>query len=326
MSMSNPQVPVPLWRSNLGMAEASARIRREIQEWAGSEALRSLVMEWGVEPPARGDLLQMLRWLDRFSAQQWDFRQGAERNLAAEPTLTPKQEHAATAAASALGLAAARPPEGKAYDHVLVLGGLLRACIVRPRYAAALVEDGLEVGDITGLCGFRPLRGDEIEMAQRFVPGVKDEFDAMVVGMQEAFDVPGPLTSPVSSGGRGNSDWCVARLSSSPTINVIAAPSSDPVNRRANTSDTYDWWARRNEPLKEARILLITTPIYVPYQGAGAIRVLGVGHGASVETVGVPETYSNLGSGSQRFGPHNYLQELRSAIRGYLSLVEILPS
>jgi hypothetical protein len=101
---------------------------------------------------------------------------------------------------------------------------------------------------------------------------------------------------------------------------VIAAPSSAPEERRANSVDTYHWWAEKVGGLAGRRLLLVTNPIYVPYQGAGAIEVFGLRHGASIETVGVSRGAADLGAQTQTFLPSNYLQEIRSAIRGYRNL------
>jgi hypothetical protein len=91
--------------------------------------------------------------------------------------------------------------------------------------------------------------------------------------------------------------------------------------RRANTADTFVWWAERQRSLQKAHVLLITTAIYVPYQEAGAIRTLAMPYGATVETVGVPPDIADLGVHTQPFAPGNYLQEIRSAIRGYRHLL-----
>jgi hypothetical protein len=131
----------------------------------------------------------------------------------------------------------------------------------------------------------------------------------MVAGMELAF---GPLGEPDVASGDG---WCEYRWG---RLSVLAAPSSDP-GRRANSADTYRFWAAERSG-GATSALVVTTPIYVPYQGAAAVEVLGLECGLAVETVGTSAAASDLGEYTQPFLPAHHLQELRSAIRGMLSL------
>jgi hypothetical protein len=103
-------------------------------------------------------------------------------------------------------------------------------------------------------------------------------------------------------------------------VRVIAAPSTKPGVRRANTPDTYAWFASQVAHLQPGqRLLVVTTSIYVPFQHANAVRMLALPFGVSVETVGAepgdldPRLY-------QQFLAHNYLQEVRSTIRALREL------
>jgi hypothetical protein len=275
---------------------------------------------WGDSPPPADGIAALLDWYDAFSTEHWDFRRGLERNLVASAQLSAGQEESVLSAAEALGLANARAPQRDYYDAVLILGGLVRACLARPAYAAHLLATRLTAGEVVALGGFRSLAGDEVALAKKFGIRSANELHAMVEGVRRAFELE---HDPVYANGGvtgGNTDWEVATFAFAPPLSVIAAPSEDPT-RRANTVDTYNWWARRKHSLKGSRILLVTTTIYVPYQGAGATQVLGIRFGAEVETVGVPDEFADLGEDTQRFTPTNYLQEIRSAIRGYRGLL-----
>ena len=103
-----------------------------------------------------------------------------------------------------------------------------------------------------------------------------------------------------------------------PAVSVLAAPSSD-ASRRANTADTLWFWAQRHAAGTRS-VLLVTTPVYVPYQNAVAVEVLGLRHGLSVETVAVSPAASDLGADTQEFLSSHKLQELRSAIQGMRGL------
>jgi hypothetical protein len=276
-----------------------------VAAWAHSASLRELAAAFG----GRVSRADPLPWLDAFSSEHWDFRGGRERNLATVPSLTAAQQSLVLDLAPELGMSGQETPSRTDYDVVLMTGGMIRAGIVKPRHVATMLENGLEAKRVVFLGGFRPFAGDELELAAALGVSVADEFSAMVAGMELAF---GPLGEPEIV---GDDDWREYRWG---RLSVLAAPSSDP-SRRANSADTYRFWAeKRSEGARTA--LVVTTPIYVPYQGAAAVETLGLPHGLAVETVGTGASASDLGEYTQPFLPGHHLQELRSAIRGMLSL------
>src|SRR5690606_793163 len=142
---------------------------------------------------------------------------------------------------------------------------------------------------------FRQFAGDESELADRLGVTGTDEFDAMRAGMEQAF---GPLGEPAILDDPAESRHASWREESwdraGTRLRVLAAPSSEPRMRRANTADTFRFWAGRHGASARS-ILVITTPVYVPYQGAVAIEVLGLESGLAVETVAVSESANDLG-------------------------------
>lgn len=311
------RLALPCWT---GAADDRARTLAGIDAWADSAALARIVRAFDGENTDRHGA-ELLDWLDEFSAAHWDFRGGAERNLAPVATLPDGVERLVFESAPELGLAGPYSPRLADYDSVLMTGGMIRAEIVKPRFARELLTGGLKTTCVVFLGGFRAFAGDELDLAPVFGVRGDNEFEAMVHGMELAF---GPLGEPEVTGsgaGRGNSDWrvCSWRIDGL-ELRVVAAPSSDPEHRRANTADTYRFWADRVRPREHRSVLVITTPIYVPYQGAGAVEILGLEHGLSVETIGASGSASDLGEHSQRYSAQNHLQEIRSAIRALRSL------
>jgi hypothetical protein len=312
-------VNFPRWENDSLGTPNRPQLRADLEEWIRSEPLVALAEAWGAEAPIGLGPLELYEWFDTFSAQHWDFRKGGERNLAAHGQLTPEQIRASIEAAEALGIMTPRPPQRSSYDYVLILGGLVRACITRPRFAAQLTSEGIRLGSVFALGGFRPLGGDEIDLAKSLGIQAENEFEAMVEGVKSAFEISEPPILEASSTARSNGDWATAYFQSK-DITVIAAPSLAPSERRANTSDTFAWWAERTPNLRGKTILLVTAAIYVPYQGAAAIEKLGLPFDASIETVGISDEAGHLGEHTQTFSEFNYLQEIRSAIRGHASL------
>lgn len=309
------RLPLPVWGGVLGDAVGDAqRAREAIDAWTSSTALAELVLaSGGGAVTARGE--DLLRWLDEFSAEHWDFRRGAERNLAPRVELPAELERVVPASVTALGLVGPYPLRRSSYDTVLMTGGMIRAGLVKPRFVRELLDAGVKVSNVVFLGGFRPFAGDELALAPVFGVDGDNEVDAMVRGVELAF---GPVGEPSVSGeasGRGNGSWRVWRWNvRGVTLRVVAAPSSQPTARRANTRDTYRYWAEHVRQESESSVLVVTMPIYVPYQGAGAVELLGLEHGLAVETVGTSDTANNLGQYSQPFRAQNHLQELRAAI------------
>lgn len=294
-----------------------------MEEWARSPALAELVRLSGAEVPADLELAELLSWLEEFSAA-WDFRGGKERNLFKARELDPATDKAIRDDAAALGLihGGARP-QGR-YDHVLILGGLARACLARPLAAARVLDGGVQAGAVTALGGFRELRGDEVGMVEQVAPeqagsqAVEDEFDGMDVGVRLAFGLGAPDGERGMQAGSAFGSWRVHEYKSgAQPVFVVAAPSSEPEVRRTNTPDSYEWFATELVGLRPGqRLLLVTSDIYVPFQHADALRVLGFPYEAKVETIGIQpgDLDPRL---AQSFSADAYLQEVRSTIMAF---------
>lgn len=290
-----------------------------VERWAGSPAMATLVAEFGgstagLDPDA------LLDYLDRFSAEHWDFRGGLERNLADRVLFTAERDAVIFGCSAELGLAQV-PPRHPHYDTVVMTGGMVRAGIAKPRYVRMLLDDGLRADNIVFLGGFRPFVGDEHEVAAGLGVEGDDEFDGMVAGLHRAF---GPLGEPrveESMAATLNGSWREFSWEASGVrVSAVAAPSSAPERRRADTVDTYRFWAEHRRRPSELSVLVVTAPVYVPYQGAGAVQVLGIEYGIAVETVGMSRRTGHLGRFSQEYEARHHLQEVRSAIRGMRSL------
>ena len=308
---------LPRWR---GTTDDAHRVVRDIDAWAASEELASLVSVSGAVVSATGAAR-----LDQFAvaSQFWDARGGRERDQAAVAEPSADLARLVLGSAPALGLADRSEPRSSHYDAVVMTGGMVRAEIVKPRFARQLLDDGLAAGELTFLGAFREFSREEIALAEALGIRSRDEVDAMGEGLDRTFGPLGPPTRD-GNGRRGASGWRSESWRSGTTrLGVLAAPSSDPLHRRADTADTFRFWADRfltDRNSHAASVLIITTAVYVPYQAAVAVRTLGVERGLTVETVGVTDAASDLGEHTQRFLPQQHLQELRSAILAMRSL------
>ncbi len=311
-----------------GAAEASTAggdVRVDgIAGWVGSAPLRGLVAHFGGRWP-HGDLGAVLAGLDAFSARCWDFRAGRERPEAREPNLDPATVELVYRCADALGLVRARPPARSRYAHLVVLGGLAHACLRRVAYAGHLLRTGVDVaGEVAVLGSFRQL--SEVErrtLAEVGVTGCDTEVDALDAAVRRTFAVSEPETEDGLDADHPHHSWSsrTYRPAGQPPVRVLAAPSSEPERRRAHTADTQRFWAEHAQLARADEVLLVTAPIYVPFQHCDALRTLALPYACEVETVGVDPMLPDLNRLPEpTLTPGRYLQEIRSAIRSLRAL------
>ena len=316
---------------------AQSDLRAGIAQWIASPPVRALVQAFAAadevwEPffDARIELGRRLAELEAFTAR-WDTRGGRERNLAGDLALTARQSALALSAAEALGLRNPGAPRHRDYDHVILLGGLIRACFLRPAHAARLLARGeVRTPSVVALGARRPLDGDEPDLARQFgEPDLgkgADEFAALDRGTRAAFGLAEPAVVRTDHGSPllgPHSGWeqRIYEPADGPRIVVAAAPSSRPDVARADTADAYAWFATKVAKLAPGqRILSVSTDIYRPYQQLAALRMLALPYGVEVETVG------QVAAGvepvfRQPFSPARYLQEIRSAVQGCRALL-----
>lgn len=310
----------------------------EITAWVRSEPLRALIRHFGDGSPS-GELPDELDYLDEFTAKAWNFRKTdaadpMERNQVDPDAISGSDEELAIAAADALGLVRPRPPKYQHYDHLVVLGGLVRANVWRPAYAAHLLRNGVTADHIAGITGYRDLTEnkdhpdrDEYELLKVFgLPRRAHEWEVMEDGLRRAFTLP-EFTVELESGpdAEGGERFRVARSESAGrTVSLVVAPAFEP-GRRANTADGYRYWAEQVGHVKPGdRVLAVTTCIYVPYQHAVALQLLGLPFGCSIDTVGIDFGEVDDTLSPQEFRGAHYLLEVRSALRAYRQLVRML--
>ncbi|MFE5918252.1 hypothetical protein [Streptomyces sp. NPDC056468] len=303
---------------------ASAPVHALVEAFSRTEQDHELARDLAAE---KGDVAERLARLDAFT-DRWDTRRGRERNLADELPMRPDQEELVLAAAEALGMHGGTRLRYDRYDHVLMLGGLIRACLVRTAYAAHLVQTGrVTAGSVTALGGHRPFVGDEFELAaQAGAPELEEEYEAMDFGTRRAFGLGAPESVEGEESDLPGGTWGVRRYRTPDgmPVQVVAAPSSEPERRRADTPDSYAFFAKQIAELQPGeRLLLVTTAIYVPAQHAAAVRMLKLPYGVEVDTVG-NEPGVLAGMAAQQFSATKYLLEVRSTVRSLARLVDAL--
>jgi len=285
---------------------SSGDLAGDTEAWLASEPLAALVTEFGGGPDhyirPEIPLAARLSALDTFT-ERWDTRRGLERNLAPELDLSEKQQSLVIDASNALGLRG-DPPRHRHYDHMLMLGGLIRACVARP------------------------FVGNEFEQAAELGWGdLGEEYEALDAGTRRAFDLGEPEFEEGERFDDIGGTWGVKhyRTADGLPIRVVAAPSSEPDTRRANSADSYKFFADHVANLKPGeRLLLISTAIYVLPQHVAALRILALPYGVDIDTIGGKPTQRPRLPLSH-YSATKYLLEVRSTVRALAQLVAELP-
>jgi hypothetical protein len=319
--------PVPLPTLPPGQL-TTAPLDPVLRDWVSSAPVRSLAEASGWDWPSFSGTGELLTRLAELSAD-WDFRGrggGVERNfIGAEAAVVNGREvpgELVISAARALGLVTATPVPAERFTSLVVLSGLVRACVNRTRHAWELVHGGVRADSVTVLGGHRELRGDELVLAKEQGFGEPfDEADVVLAATRRAFGLGEPAEAEASRPSRSDWDdelWSASARYRWPGVEVMIVPSGEP-GKRVNTEGQLRYWADRHGIGRDHRVLLLTTQIYVPFQQMVGLRVLGIERGCAVHCCGVDAETSFLPGAS--FSGRSYLQEIRSALRAASELM-----
>ncbi|MEU5914594.1 hypothetical protein [Micromonospora sp. NPDC047527] len=326
-----PSVPLPTAGPSNGERIAAgagratldrAALVDRIASWIDSPAMTALLAEFGGGPRLAGSVADRLRALEEFSATCWDYRKGQlERHQAVGESFAPPTDARIRAAARSLGLAGRVMPRNRRFDHVLVLGGGVRTMMARAHLAATILRQGVYASSVAGLGSLRPIPEQNVIAGRLGLGHVATEGDAVDEALRNAFGAAPATDERSGTTQSGQAWWVRSHVDVQPSVHVLAAPSTRP-GQRANTADTLIGWAELLGPVPVgARLLLVTTDIFVPFQHCDAVRLLGLRYGCDVETVG-------FDSGANPWVPpaptSAILQEVRSAIRSMQALYEAL--
>ena len=296
---------------------------RQIEAWIGQDAFVELVARFDGTVTTDCSLTERLSKLEDFSSV-WDMRGGKHRLDMEQLDLEPEAEARISTLISDLGFRSAGVPKLASYDWILVLGGLANSCRSRTEFTADELRSGdLRVANGVALLGsFRPLHDNEQEVADQLAPGLTDEASCLMAAADRYFDGTGTWSSDVDmdpSGDPHRSQAVHRANASGINLTLLAARSSAPGERYANTGDTYQFFANECRPKPGETALLVTSAIYRQYQGFDAIRMLGIPAQLQVETIGFTPITEPA-----HFTTAWYLQEVRSTIRSARMLAETI--
>lgn len=288
-------------------------LENTIADWIHSEAFFHLITLFGGTVPITESIKDQIEYYNDF-ADVWDYRKHkancGERWLITEDSFLSEHKSEIMECMFLLGLTEVTEPAQKP-DYILPLGGARMAnfdrCLAANEVCQMYNEKMIPVIALTGM---RPINEIERESLEKYAPGAHSEYDAVCGGIEKAFSIKADsYTEKTFENENENLAWAVRFYSCDQRmIHVLSAPSTDP-NRRANSMDTFEFFIKRYNPEAGARILLVTSPIYVPFQ---LMKFTGVAfeQGLNVDCIGnKPYDHS-----PKVLNVASYLQELKATI------------
>ena len=304
--------------SSLPKDERIKYLFENISEWIYSDCLRELISLYGGEDLASSfgsDPGRDIADLQEFSAI-WDFRKGTERWAVRDEKFALDNKVLIMEKAAGLGLTDIHEPSAEP-DYILPLGGARLANYVRPKMAREVIDEyGYTGKTIAALSGTRPLNEIERPYTDDYAPYAETEFDAMCAGLEKAFGLS-KFNEEKRMHDNINLNSAVRKYSGrymDSEVYSLAAPSSDPENRRANSYDTFKYLLKHFDIQAGDRLLMVTSCIYVPFQTLKFMD-LAIEGGFEVDCIGSDSV--DTGNVSK---VSNFLQEIKGTIDAIYTL------
>lgn len=314
-------------------------VREKIRAWIASQWFVELLNLFGCKIELHGKMEDVLHQLEDFS-RRWDYRRiarergmpaddalvkgvGAARWLSAETGLSRQDEERVLHIADRLGLIRAQNPTRQTYDYILVLGGARLSCKMRTLRAAQVLLSGVSARAVILLGSTRAVSESERDATDTYAPNAANEFDLFIAGGSQVleFDENRFQEERHEDPTNNNLSWIsrtyqITWAGHPLLVLALAAPSSDPDRRRANSADTLQFFLQREMIPVNSQLLLITSQIYVPYVQLESLREIGIPRRIGIETIGFPGDRMPEIQGLSN--PNHYLQEIRSTIQAAL--------
>lgn len=284
-----------------------------ISRWIHSEPFIRLIRLFSGSIPSTGTLKEEIEYYNNF-ANVWDYRKhranGGERWLVTDDRFLTDNESEIMDCMYLLGLIGVTESKQQP-DYILPLGGARMANLDRCLAANEVYQLYRKKAiPVVALTGMRPINDIEKESLEKYAPEAQTEYEAICGGIEKAFNIPiGAYTECIHPNDNINLVWAERIYDyDKMIINILSAPSSDP-KRRANSMDTFEFFLMRYKPKTGSKILLITSPIYVPFQ-LMKFTDLALERGFYVDCIG-NKSYDHS---PKVLNTASYLQELKATI------------
>ncbi len=209
-----------------------------------------------------------------------------------------------------LGFIDINKPLEEENSHIIVLGGSLTASFDRTAYAKKWIDDKTRCVD--ALACFRPVNPSERSTSVGFSRDT--EFGVLSESFVRVFELTESEATERFKGDRNlNSVSCIKEYKKNGEkrkYRIIAAPSSEPHLRRADTGDTLKFYMESAETVKPGdRLLFVTNNRYCNRQFLQlAYQMIKEDFPGSIDTIGCFSDERITGVNS--YDPFQYLQDL----------------
>lgn len=319
--MNSDVIRIKCPSSKIKKQERIDQLYGNLKEWIYSDALNDLLVLYNVTINEHLDFKEYVKELQAAASESWDFRRKkAKKENSAEPIerwlVEDEQfvlDHQKTILENArkLGLIDITDPLFVP-DYICPLGGARLANLYRCLAAQSVIdENGWKNKKIVALSGTRPISEIELPYLEQYAKDASTEYDAICKGLEHAFALDDYQEKRIVS---KNVNSCAAireykKKYHGSMVYSVAAPSSAPDTRRANSVDTFKYFLDQFNVNRNEKILLTTSCIYQPFQLLRFI-MLGLEHDFEVDCIGVG---ANI-DGTSFSKPSNYLQEIKATI------------
>lgn len=317
----------------------SERIRQitdiEFRKWVTNQKLIKLmkIFDKDYYVCAEDGIQEIINKSKSFVVENWDYRKKqreamtkegeAARWLLKDEAIVDANSELIFECASTLGLIGSEDTVFDDVDYILPLGGARMSNLRRCELARKIVDNmSLQNANVIALSGMRPI--GETEMSgyiDTYAPNAEYEFEAISTGLEIAFGCEHSYTEEKHISDNPNSNYVVRKYNNnykSNNIYSIAAPSTDPEKRRANSADCFKFFFDKFNIKNGDRLLNCTSQIYCSYQQVRAL-FFAIENNVVFDTIGFPFALNSPNGkieANQLSKPVNYLQEIKATIDG----------
>ncbi len=303
--------------SGLSRAARIEYIIDQFGRWLHTDELTHVIALFTQEKiPCDMDTVSYIRWLKEF-VQIWDYRRMQTEARTAEgenarwlirsSDYLREHENEIVSAANELGMVSCDHSDMDA-DYILPLGGTVVSNYMRNIQAKKSRDEGKTVPYIVCLSTLRKLSESEMENREytAYAEGCDYEFESMCRAAENVYDLGEGYQDTRCDEANPDASWVIRRYDKDykgSQVTVLAAPSSDPQHRRANSADCFEFFFNRLDVPEGSRLLNATGSIYCAYQQVRALHY-AINHGVIFDTVGYRTDKE----------PVNYLQEIKATV------------
>lgn len=296
-------------------------LEESIACWVYDEEFKKLLKQFGIAIRSDYPLEEYIKRLWE-EIQIWDFRKGRERwSIGAEDNRIEANKDEIESVSKRLGLLDITETVIEDPDYILPLGGARMTNYDTPLKAKELIDThGWSDITVVGLSTERKKTERDAPFFKKYAPGAETEFEAMCGGVQKVFGLSELCIKTRNT--NSNPFLCSESRVYSQTykkcrIAAVAAPSSEPDKRRANTIDTFVYFQKMFDVGNECKVILTTNCIYVPFQTM-AIMQIALERNIMIDCVGA-EGHAVIPEGKSS----SYLQEIKATVDAIYNITKV---